>query len=84
MEARDSSPKSPLLFNERRRLTRGNSVNSLRTEFLARLPGKLRNCVDVESPSHIDISKAKGLTTGLFVSLENPYLFLLLLSNQLN
>ncbi|WCJ32431.1 Cation efflux family protein [Euphorbia peplus] len=65
MEAESQSPKSPLLLNERRRsgrLSRGNSVNSLRSDFLSRLPPKVRSCIDVESPFHIDVSKSNDLS----------------------
>ncbi|CAI9106810.1 OLC1v1006036C1 [Oldenlandia corymbosa var. corymbosa] len=46
-----------------RRLTRGYSVNSIRGEFVSRLPAKVRGCVDVESCS-ADLSKVSGLTKG--------------------
>ncbi|KAL0460484.1 UNVERIFIED_CONTAM: Metal tolerance protein 4 [Sesamum latifolium] len=63
--------KSPLLegwkrggSGRRRRLSRRYSVNSLRTDFLSRLPDKVRSAVDPESPSHIDLSRAGGLSKG--------------------
>ncbi|XP_073272212.1 metal tolerance protein 4-like isoform X1 [Primulina huaijiensis] len=67
-----SGPKSPLLQrfkrswsgSPRRGLSRRNSVNSLRSEFLARLPDKVRRAVDPESPSLVDFSKSHGLTKG--------------------
>ncbi|XP_027067397.2 metal tolerance protein 4-like [Coffea arabica] len=40
------------------------SVNSLRNEFISRLPDKVRGCVDLESSSPVDLSKASGLTQG--------------------
>ena len=43
------------------------SVNSLRNEFISRLPDKVRGCVDLESSSPVDLSKASGLTQGLFL-----------------
>ena len=70
-----SEPKSPLLsksdgwrFSESRRrgrLSRRNSSNSLRNEFVSRLPEKIRSGIDVESPSHLDLSKSKGLSEGV-------------------
>ncbi|KAG8371739.1 hypothetical protein BUALT_Bualt13G0119400 [Buddleja alternifolia] len=48
----------------RRRLSRRNSVNSLRRDFIARLPDKVRSAVDPESPSLIDFSRAQGLSEG--------------------
>ncbi|KAJ9697823.1 hypothetical protein PVL29_007107 [Vitis rotundifolia] len=69
-----SEPKSPLLsksdgwrFSESRRrgrLSRRNSANSLRNEFVSRLPEKIRSGIEVESPSHLDLSKSKGLSEG--------------------
>lgn len=66
----DSGPKSPLLApngNRRSgRLRRRNSVNSLRREFVGKLPEKILSSVDIdaESPYVIDFSKAKGVTKG--------------------
>lgn len=73
MEAEsNSNPKAPLLVvNERKRIGRlsgRNSVRTLRDEFFNRLPDKVRSGVDVESPFHIDVSKTKGLTEGLSLS----------------
>lgn len=48
----------------RRTLSRGYSVNSLRQEFVSRLPDKLRAGVDLESVSLIDFHKITGLTPG--------------------
>ncbi|KAL2239690.1 metal tolerance protein 4-like [Sesamum indicum] len=63
--------KSPLLegwkrggSGRRRRLSRRNSVNSLRSDFISRLPDKVRSAVDPESPSHFDLSRAQGLSKG--------------------
>ncbi|KAL2470462.1 putative metal tolerance protein C3 [Abeliophyllum distichum] len=47
-----------------RRLSRRNSVNSLRNDFIARLPDKVRSGVDPESSSLFDLSKTKGLNKG--------------------
>ncbi|KAF8041023.1 hypothetical protein BT93_B3061 [Corymbia citriodora subsp. variegata] len=66
----DPGAKSPLLSANRgrrsgRSLRRGNSVNTLRAEFVARLPEKIRSVVDVESdPSNINFSRARGLSKG--------------------
>jgi hypothetical protein len=76
-----SSPKSPLLVQEGRRasrrrvLSRRNSVNSLWTEFVTRLPDKVRSGLsglDPESTSFDpDFSRTKGLTKGTYVSTSN-------------
>ncbi|KAL2487854.1 putative metal tolerance protein C3 [Forsythia ovata] len=47
-----------------RRLSRRNSVNSLRNDFIARLPDKVRSGVDPESSSPFDLSKTTGLNKG--------------------
>ncbi|XVF69751.1 hypothetical protein PTKIN_Ptkin11bG0106800 [Pterospermum kingtungense] len=47
---------------KRGRLRRRNSVNTLMSEFVSRLPDKVRSGLDAESPFHIDVSKTKGLT----------------------
>ncbi|XP_031387014.1 metal tolerance protein 4-like [Punica granatum] len=67
----DSGSKSPLLTaanGGRRsgRLRRRNSVDTLRTDFVAKLPDKIRSSIDVdpESPYDIDFSKARGLSKG--------------------
>ncbi|GAV87739.1 Cation_efflux domain-containing protein [Cephalotus follicularis] len=46
------------------RLSRSKSVNSLRSEFVSKLPDKVRSGVDLESPFHIEVSKTKGLSKG--------------------
>ncbi|KAJ4724100.1 Metal tolerance protein [Melia azedarach] len=64
--------KTPLLkksTSERRRsgsgrLSRRNSVNSLRNEFVSRLPEKVLVGLDVESPFEVDTSKTKFLSSG--------------------
>ncbi|KAK4594942.1 hypothetical protein RGQ29_018609 [Quercus rubra] len=62
--------KTPILGASRsggrgRRLSRRYSVNSLRSEFVSRLPDKLRSGIDHESdPFDLDLSKASGLTKG--------------------
>ncbi|XP_078177152.1 metal tolerance protein 4-like [Carex rostrata] len=43
---------------------RNNSVRSMRGQFLARLPDKLRCLVDPEQPSSLDLSLAKNLHNG--------------------
>ncbi|KAE8677200.1 Metal tolerance protein 4 [Hibiscus syriacus] len=47
------------------RFGRRNSVNSLRNDFLLRLPDKVRAGLDAESPYDIDVSKTKGLSSGV-------------------
>jgi cation diffusion facilitator family transporter len=39
-------------------------VNSLRSDFIAKLPDKIRSALDVESPTSCNLSKVKGLTQG--------------------
>ncbi|GMI84180.1 hypothetical protein like AT3G58060 [Hibiscus trionum] len=50
---------------KRGRFTRRNSVNSLRNDFMLRLPDKVRAGLDSESPYDIDDSKTKGLSSGV-------------------
>lgn len=52
--------KAPLLTWWRN----NNSVRSMRGQFVARLPDKLRCLVDPEQPSSVDLSLAKGLDDG--------------------
>lgn len=62
-----SGPKTPLLMGEgrrSRRLSGRNSVNSLRSNFVAKLPDKVRSGLDTESPYQINLSKTTGLTEG--------------------
>ena len=67
--------KTPILGPSRSggiggRLSRRYSVNSLRSEFVSRLPDKLRSGIDHESdPFDLDLSKASGLTKGLCLCL---------------
>lgn len=75
----DNGPKSLLLTSKSpklsgsggrsRRLSRHNSVNSLRSEFVTRLPGKVRDHLDVESPYDIDVARIAGLTQGVYPNL---------------
>lgn len=64
----DGNAKSPLLSSSGgrrsgRSLRRRNSVNTLRTEFVAKLPLKIRSGLDVETDPHdIDLSKTEGLS----------------------
>ncbi|XP_076948080.1 metal tolerance protein 4-like [Bidens hawaiensis] len=58
-------PSTPGGSRRGRRLSRGYSVNSLRTEFLTRLPDKVRSAVDIESSSFALLSKSSpSLTQG--------------------
>lgn len=43
-----------------------NTVTALRSDFLSKLPEKVRSGVDSESPFHVDVSKATGLIEGEF------------------
>ncbi|XP_017603799.1 metal tolerance protein 4 [Gossypium arboreum] len=64
----NSGVKTALLTSgengKRVRFVRRNSVNSLRNDFMLRLPDKVRTGLDAESPFDIDVSKTKGLTQG--------------------
>ncbi|KAL9233616.1 hypothetical protein vseg_008588 [Gypsophila vaccaria] len=64
-----SGQNSPLLSSPRNgddheKLCRRNSVNSLRNEFIARLPPKLRPALCLESPYDLDFSNASAVTPG--------------------
>ncbi|GAB2212314.1 hypothetical protein Droror1_Dr00025667 [Drosera rotundifolia] len=58
--------KSPLLGSPSRRLSVGgeSSGNSLRSDFVARLPDKVRSGIEVESSDDIDFNKTTSLTKG--------------------
>jgi hypothetical protein len=76
-----SSPKSPLLAKEggrvgsrRALLSRRYSVNSLRSEFVTRLPDKVRSGLDLDldlesTTFDLDLSRTKGLTKGMSLTL---------------
>ncbi|XP_052186304.1 metal tolerance protein 4-like [Diospyros lotus] len=67
MEGEGDLAKVGLLSSADRKLNgsdRRYSVNSLRQDFVARLPDKLRPAVDLESASLFDFSKATSLTKG--------------------
>ncbi|KAM7528787.1 hypothetical protein LguiB_032197 [Lonicera macranthoides] len=78
MERESEGPKSPLLAvvsefrrqlsgsgsGRRRRLSRRNSFTSLRNDFVARLPDKVREGIDLESSSLIPLSKSTPLVRG--------------------
>jgi len=52
------------------RLTRRNSVNSIRTFFFSKLPDKVRSGLDSESPyDGINISSTTALSKGISLSL---------------
>lgn len=77
MEPNSSEQDSPLLGSPRRRLSqndrqqllhRRNSVNSLRDDFISRLPDKLRSGVDDESRYDVNFSKTHSLTQGFIFS----------------
>ncbi|GER41190.1 cation efflux family protein [Striga asiatica] len=65
-----SDAKSPLLWKRgssgrsRRGLSRRNSVNSLRSDFISRLPDKVRAAVDPKTPSAVRLSSIQGLSGG--------------------
>ncbi|KAJ1686334.1 hypothetical protein LUZ63_017724 [Rhynchospora breviuscula] len=56
---KEDDVKAPLLT-----WWRNNSVQSMRGQFLARLPDKVRRLVDPEQPSSVDLSHAKDLDDG--------------------
>ncbi|GLT82368.1 hypothetical protein SLE2022_007510 [Rubroshorea leprosula] len=60
-----SDTKTPLLGRSGKRLiSRKNSVRTLMSEFVSRLPEKVRCGINEESPYDIDVSKTNGLTKG--------------------
>jgi hypothetical protein len=56
-------------------------VNSLRTDFITKLPDKVRSGLDPESPLDLDLSRVSGLTKGISLSLS-LYVFGLLEKNK--
>ncbi|KAI3716517.1 hypothetical protein L1987_67439 [Smallanthus sonchifolius] len=59
------SPTTPGGCRRGRRLSRSYSVNSLRSEFLTRLPDKVRSSVDIESsPFALSYNSSSSLTQG--------------------
>ncbi|GAB2220376.1 hypothetical protein Droror1_Dr00008025 [Drosera rotundifolia] len=73
----ENNHKSPLLGSpsrrlsgggessgKRPRLSRGNSLSSLRSDFVAGLPDKVRSGIEVESSDDIDFNKTTSLTKG--------------------
>lgn len=74
----DSDPKTPMLGKDSRgssrsgrrgRLSRRYSVNSLRTEFVSRLPNSVRFALDLESStSDLDLSRTSALSKGISLS----------------
>ncbi|GLT71341.1 hypothetical protein SLA2020_433700 [Shorea laevis] len=62
-----SGTKTPLLGRSGKRtglISRKNSVKTLMSEFVSRLPEKVRCGIDEEYPYDIDVSKTNGLTKG--------------------
>ncbi|URE13525.1 Cation efflux family [Musa troglodytarum] len=62
-EEEEKEVRAPLLAAARRVL-RKNSVNSMRGEFVARLPEKVKHGVDPERPFTIDVSRTRDLLEG--------------------
>lgn len=56
--------KTPLLTNGKLNGKSWNSINTLRCDFLSRLPEKLKTSLDPETLLHLDVSKTSGLTQG--------------------
>ena len=46
-------------------LSRHNSVNTLKNDFISRLPDQLRSAIDPESPYDVDFSEVPNLTPGI-------------------
>lgn len=63
--------RAPLLAAVRR-VPRKNSVNSMRGEFVARLPEKVKHGVDPERPFTIDVSRTRDLLEGSGRPLKIP------------
>ncbi|CAL9054781.1 metal tolerance protein 4-like [Musa acuminata AAA Group] len=59
----ENEVRAPLLAAVRR-VPRKNSVNSMRGEFVARLPEKVKHGVDPERPFTIDVSRTRDLLEG--------------------
>ncbi|XP_071712392.1 metal tolerance protein 4-like [Rutidosis leptorrhynchoides] len=57
------SPETPAVGRRGRRLSRRYSVNSLRTDFMTRLPDKVRTTIDIESSPFTLPSKSSNLLT---------------------
>lgn len=74
--------ETPLLTNEKPKPK--NQINTLKCDFLSKLPEKVKKKLDPEAPFHLDVSKTTGLTQGkhqsclvcknLFSSIMSPYL----------
>ncbi|CAL9184073.1 unnamed protein product [Musa hybrid cultivar] len=59
----ENEVRAPLLAAVRR-VPRKNSVNSMRGDFVARLPEKVKHGVDPERPFTIDVSRTRDLLEG--------------------
>lgn len=59
MEGGDEGAAAPLLVRQR-----WNSLSSLRSDFVSKLPEKIRARIDPERPFDVDLSKAHGLIRG--------------------
>lgn len=76
----NSDPTTPMLRKDGRgasrssrrgRLSRRYSVNSLRTEFVSRLPDTVRSALDLESSTYdLDLSRARALSKGISLSVR--------------
>lgn len=67
----ENEVRAPLLAAVRR-VPRKNSVNSMRGEFVARLPEKVKHGVDPERPFTIDVSRTRDLLEGSGRPLKIP------------
>lgn len=59
--------KTPLLANEKQNW---NSINSLKCNFLSKLPEKLKKNLDPEAPLHLDVSKTSALSQGICICIS--------------
>ncbi|KAK9125505.1 hypothetical protein Scep_014351 [Stephania cephalantha] len=59
----EGEAREPLMAKARRR-SRTRSVSFMRSEFVAKLPDKLKSELDPENPFRIDFSKIRGLFEG--------------------
>ncbi|KAK9154978.1 hypothetical protein Sjap_002458 [Stephania japonica] len=60
----EGEAREPLMAKTQKRRIRTRSVSFMRSEFVAKLPDKLRSELDPENPFRIDFSKIRGLFEG--------------------
>lgn len=62
--------KTPLLANEK---LNWNSINTLKSNFLSKLPEKLKKNLDPETPLHLHVSKTSALSQGISICIFIAY-----------